>query len=318
MMRQTLAVDLGGTNLRVAIIGDDGTILAEHSSRTPVSGQRSEDLTDYIIYLLHRLMKSYALDQPSGIGISAAGPVDFMSGTLTTPPNLPYRDIPLKRLLSETFSIPVHILNDCHAGIIGETASGIMKDVRDGVYLTISTGIGAGVSSGGTLILGRAGNAAEVGHFRVDSTFNLACPCGYTGHWEGYASGRHIPRFFSQWCSIMGYPVPPALAGAGELFEKARSGDPVYEQFLDELSRINARGLSDIIVAYDPEVIVLDGSVIRFNQDLLLAPMLEYTEKYLPLPDIRLTALDGRAPLIGAGIIGAGLEHSPLRISTPV
>jgi glucokinase len=315
---QTLAVDLGGTNLRVAIIGDDGTILDERSSRTLRSGQVPENLTDRITGLLRELLESHGHFQPSGIGISAAGPVDFMSGTLTTPPNLPYRDIPLKKLLSETFSVPVHVLNDCHAGIVGETAYGSMKGVRDGVYLTISTGIGAGVSTGGTLMLGRDGNAAEVGHFVVDSTFNIPCPCGYNGHWEGYASGRHIPRFFSQWCRTNGYPEPPDPPSARELFDRARLGDPVYELFLDSLSRINARGLSDIIVAYDPDVIVLDGSVIRFNQDLILAPMLDYTERYLPLPDIRITALEGRAPLIGAGIIGSGLEHSPLRISFPV
>lgn len=315
MNRQTLAVDLGGTNLRVAIIGDDGTILAERSSMTLLSGQVPDNLTDRITGLLRELLESHGHFQPTGIGISAAGPVDFLSGTLTTPPNLPYRDIPLKKLLSETFSVPVHVLNDCHAGIIGETAYGSMKGVRDGVYLTISTGIGAGVSTGGALILGRDGNAAEVGHFMVDSTFNIPCPCGYNGHWEGYASGRHIPRFFSQWCRMNGYPEPPVPPSARELFDRARLGDPVYEQFLDSLSRINARGLSDIIVAYDPEVIVLDGSVIRFNQDLILAPMLDYTERYLPLPDIRITALEGRAPLIGAGIIGSGLEYSPLRIS---
>lgn len=316
-MVTTVAVDLGGTNIRAGLVRENGTIIDERVSGTPDCREGPAPLTDHLLCLLHRLFGENPGIKPSGIGISVAGPIDFMNGVLTNPPNIPCKNIPLKRILSEAFSTPVHMLNDCHAGIIGETAFGVLKDIQDAVYLTISTGIGAGVASGGNLVLGRAGNTAEVGHFGVDTSYNFPCPCGHTGHWEGYASGRNMPHFFTYWCRVHGHQIPDGPTDARELFERARRGDLLVESFLDDLSRINARGLSDIIVAYDPAVIVLDGSVIRYNHDLLLRPMLEYADRYLPLPDVKITALEGRAPLLGAGVIGSGLDNSPLGISLP-
>ncbi len=177
------------------------------------------------------------------------------------------------------------------------------------VYITFSTGIGGGVISSGRLVLGRDGNAAEIGHFHVDSTYNLACGCGGIGHWEGYASGRFIPRFFERWCATEGRaPVGIDASSAAGIFEAARGRDPVALDFMRALGEINGRGISDVIVAYDPSRIILDGSVVLKNEDLLLPNLLPYVDRFLPLPEIRLTALDGLAPLFGASVIARGYD----------
>jgi glucokinase len=155
------------------------------------------------------------------------------------------------------------------------------------VYLTFSTGIGAGIISDGHLLSGAGGNAGEVGHLFVDSQYRLPCGCGGYGHWEAYASGTGIPNFFRAFCD-----QPPEKSLTGIL------KDPLYREFTGELARINGRGLSSVIAVYNPDLIILDGPVAR-NYPSLLAGN-RYIEHYLELPEIRISALEGRAPLLGA------------------
>jgi glucokinase len=211
--------------------------------------------------------------------------------------------------LGDEFGVPVRLANDCHAGVLGEVAFGAGAGCRDLVYITLSTGIGGGVVSGGRLVLGRDGNAAEIGHFHVDDTWNLPCGCGGTGHWEGYAAGRFLPRFFARWCKGAGQPCPGAgNQSAAAIFSAARGGDPAARGFLGVLGEINGRGISDVIVAYDPSRVILDGSVILRNEDLILPYLLPHVDRFLPLPEIRLTALDGLAPLLGASVLARGYD----------
>jgi glucokinase len=179
------------------------------------------------------------------------------------------------------------------------------RDRDHAVYITLSTGIGGGVVSGGRILLGRAGNAAEIGHLHVDETYNLACSCGHSGHWEGYASGRRLPWFFATWCHHHGLTCRKP-GKAEDIFLSAREGTTDILRFLRELAVINARGISDVIVAYDPELVILDGAVMLANADILLPLVVESVDRYLALPDIALTRLEGDAPLLGASVIARG------------
>jgi glucokinase len=246
---------------------------------------------------------------PAAIGISAAGPIDHRKGAIVRPPNIPFREIPLVDPLGDEFGLPVRLTNDCHAGALGEVAFGAGAGCRNLVYITLSTGIGGGIVCNGRLLLGRDGNAAEIGHFHVDTAYGLPCGCGGAGHWEGYASGRFLPRFFARWCEFSGRTCGDAdPSSAAGIFAAARRGDPAALGFLEALGEINGRGISDVIVAYDPSLIVLDGSVVLRNEDLLLPFLLPHVDRFLPLPEIRLTALDGLAPLLGASILARGYE----------
>jgi glucokinase len=143
----------------------------------------------------------------------------------------------------------------------------------------------------------------------VDSTWNLPCGCGGTGHWEGYAAGRFLPRFFVRWCEVTGHsPGNVSVPSAEGIFAAARRGDPAASGFLEALGVMNGRGISAVIVAYDPSRIILDGSVILRNDDLLLPHLLPHIDRFLPLPEIRLTALDGLAPLLGASVLARGYD----------
>jgi glucokinase len=308
-MDHVIAIDIGATNTRVALVNGRGTICSSITSSTPSQGPSADIIASDLTLKIKRILEDSGDIPVSGIGISAAGPVDIHEGAIINPPNIPYPVIPLVQPLHDTFGVPVHMVNDCHAGVLGEYTYGGGSDTDNLLYITISTGIGAGAILNGRLILGRDGNACEIGHFIVDDRYNHRCGCGHFGHWEGFASGRHIPGFFRAYCEY--HTLSPAGCGgntAQEIFAAAGNGNPVALAFIEELGRINARGFSDVIVAYDPGVIILDGSVVLQNRDLILAPMLRYLDRYLKTPEFRFSALDGRAPLFGASVIAQGYE----------
>ncbi|HON81253.1 MAG TPA: ROK family protein [Methanoregulaceae archaeon] len=306
-MVRVVAVDLGATNTRVGVLDNGGIMLEKIEAKTPTGGADPAILTGFLTDMIGRVCGTGALRGFSGIGLSVAGPVDIRRRILLNPPNLPFRDVPLPGSLEEQFGIPVRMVNDCHAGLIGELSYGVARGRKNVVYITISTGIGGGVLADGRILLGRDGNAAEIGHFHVDDTYNLVCGCGHSGHWEGYASGKYLPWFFAQWCHYHGKPHwgPDT---AENIFHSAREGDDDVMRFLRDLARINARAVSDVIVAYDPELIVFDGSVIRSNADLLLPPIIDTVDRHLKVPDMLMTGLKGDAPLLGAGVIAQGYD----------
>jgi glucokinase len=308
-MNPVIAVDLGATNIRVAKISGDGIIEKRISSLTPAFPETPKDITDVIIGMVCSISGKNNDSDFDGIGICAAGPVNSHSGIVINPPNIALSVIPLTGPISKEFGLPVRLINDCPAGALGEMYFGDGRGCRDFVYITISTGIGGGVVSDGKILLGRNGNAAEIGHFHVDTRYNAICGCGCAGHWEAYASGRHIPDFFSHWCTENNLGLTGEWThSASGIFEAAQTGYPGINNFIDEFARINARGISDVIVAYDPSRIILDGSVIRNNSDLLLPHFNKYIDRFLPLPEIRISLLNGLAPLLGASVIARGYD----------
>jgi glucokinase len=300
--RAVLAVDIGATNTRVGLVDREGRVISAVTAKTPGHGDDPMIVVRQVKELAEGLLGPGGWEDAACIGISGAGPVDRGRGSLLHPPNIPFSEVPLKEPLAGWTGLPVTVLNDCHAGVIAERCYGAGKGCRDMVYLTLSTGIGAGVILGDRLILGHEGNAAEVGHFHVDSEFDLPCGCGYSGHWEGYASGRFLPRFFSAWwgkgLSLLSFD---AFTPEG-IFEAARNGDQVASAFLDRLSVINARGISDIIVAYNPALVVFDGSVALKNSRDVVDRAVPLIDRYLTLPRLEITPLGGSAPLIGAAV----------------
>jgi glucokinase len=200
--------------------------------------------------------------------------------------------------LEADFGVPVVLINDARAGALGEHAYGAGRGYGDMVYVTISTGIGGGVILDGRLLLGRGGNAGEIGHITVETRHGLVCGCGYPNHWEGYCSGRNLPRFYA----VERAPGDPEYATAGAIFAGARAGEPAATRFLEAVAVLNARALSTLVVAYEPERIVLDGGVVQAQADLLVGPAVARMEEFLPRPAVVVSALRGDAPLLGAAV----------------
>lgn len=297
-----LAVDLGATNMRAGLVREDGQILSLVTAPTPTHPKDADVIVRSLESLIVSAVSPAAISFVAGIGISTAGPVDPKKGEVVNPPNIPLSFIPLVEPLKERFGLPIRFMNDCHAGARGEAAFGAGRGVLNFVYLTISTGIGAGVYEQGRLLLGEDGNFAEVGHFVVETTWNLPCGCGGTGHWEGCGSGRFIPAFFLEWCRSSNHRSPfRNLSDAAAIFAAAAGGDPVAGEFVSELGKVEARGISLLIAAYDPSLIVIDGSVARNNWHIFETSVLPHVRSVSgKIPQMRLSPLGGNAPLLGA------------------
>jgi len=301
--RIVVAVDLGGTNVRIALVGEDGTMHGRASARTPREGSSGAAVTDRIVGLIRGLLPSQGVPAGSiaAIGVSSAGPLDICRGRVVRSPNMAFPEIEITGPLGDSFGLPVHLINDCRAGVLGERWMGAGRGCDNLVYITFSTGIGGGAVVDGRLLLGKDGNAGEIGHLIVDSRYHLRCGCGHEGHWEAYASGRFVPGFFSAWQKTAGCGPAGFDAGSAQaIFAAAHRGDPVALEFVEELGRINARGMSNVIVAYNPGMIVLDGPLVQHHEDLLLPAMHRHIDRYLSLPRIVVSTLSGRAPLFGA------------------
>jgi glucokinase len=174
---------------------------------------------------------------------------------------------------------------------------------RNLVYLTLSTGIGCGVISDGRLLEGLNGNAGEAGHFCVDTSYDLPCGCGGRGHWEAYASGSGMPQFYRAWYERHGSKPPTGKTYTPKtLCAAAHAGDPDAIAFFRDLAQINGRGLSTIIAAYAPELIIVGGPVATENPDLVVEQARRYVDRYLPMPEIVLSNADGMGPLMGAAV----------------
>lgn len=309
-MGKVIAVDLGASNIRTGLYENCRAIVDPVTFPTPRSPRNADEIVSLLTDRIRLLINTPGASEISGIGISAAGPVDHRNGSIVHPPNIPLAAIPLEKPLESEFGVPVRMINDCHAGIIGEVYSGSLTSEKNAVYLTISTGIGAGIISGGKILLGNRGNAGEAGHFFVDDRYQCTCGCGFPGHWEAYASGRFLPEFFVRWCKDNGISLEPEGHPAlpEQVFSQVRKDREKFGGFLDELGRINARGISDIVVAYEPATLILDGSVVRENADLILPFIETYADRFLPLPSIGISRLGGSAPLLGASVIALGYE----------
>lgn len=299
MEKICLALDIGATNLRIALINKQGKILKKVCQPTKRQGKDGKVITDQIIKLADSLVKKEPL--LSGVGIASAGPLDYKKGGIKNSPNIPFQFVPLLKPLSSTFGLPVSLLNDCLAAVWAEKIYGAGKNLENLVYVTISTGIGGGAIVNSHLLFGKNGNAVEVGHSIIEEKYNFLCSCGKgRGHWEGIASGNDIPRFFQAWLKKTKSKTNFKAKSAKDIFSAAKNKNRIALKFIEELGKINARALSNIIVAYDPELITLGGAVVLNNKELILKPIKKYIDRFLTPPKIKITPLGKDIVLLGA------------------
>ncbi|HPM53346.1 MAG TPA: ROK family protein [Methanoculleus sp.] len=301
-MTTVIAVDLGGTNLRAALIDSaDATILAHTAAPTPASGPSGDAITAAIIDRIETLLASAPGENATAIGVASAGPLDLDRGWVVNSPNIAFPVVEIVEPLSERFDLPVALINDARAGVLGEWWAGAARGSDNVVYVTLSTGIGGGAVVNGRLLLGATGNAGEIGHIPVDTRYNLTCGCGYKGHWEAYASAKNLPGFFAAWRKEADVRDVAFDAGSTRaILEAVREEDPVALAFMEALGQVNARGVSAVIVAYNPDIIVFDGPLARYHGDIVIRHMEPYIDRYLALPRLAVSELGGRSPLLGA------------------
>jgi len=304
-----VAVDIGATNIRVAIGGEKGLKAKRSDATDRLNGPEG------VPRQIARMIRSLGVE-PAAIGVGSIGPLDTKRGAIGATPNFAFKHIPIVAPLEAEFNVPVQIMNDCNAAVIGEHLYGAGKGLDNIFYVTLSTGLGGGAIVDGNPLNGKDGNAPEIGHLTLDPDSELVCGCGCRGHWEAYCSGANIPNF----ARILlrnrdleeGLLLKMVGGDLGKLtsemiFDAARrrDGDAVF--IVDEVGKANAVGFANIVNAFDPELITIGGSVAMNNPELIVEPIKRRIDKHLinRKPEIRLTPLGADVVLFG-GLAIAG------------
>jgi len=303
-----VGVDLGATNVR-AVVGDDSaTVLGSDERRTP-RGPNGIAVTEAVLSVVRNACREAGIDPTEAVaaGIGSIGPLDLAAGVVQGPANLPnvVERIPLTGPLSELLGTEeVYLHNDTNAGVIGERFHS-KRNPDDMVYVTISSGIGAGVAVDGNVLSGWDGNAGEVGHMTVDPHGFMTCGCGHDGHWEAYCSGNNIPEYARE---LHGedpvetvLPIEDPDFTAVDVF--AAAGEDVFaDHVIDQLAHWNAMGFANVIHAYAPLVVSVGGAVALNNPERVLDPIREKLAEmvFINVPEIRLTELGDDVVVKGA------------------
>ncbi len=318
-----IAVDIGATYTRVAIGDYSGTLLIKTLFETPKEGNEyslAKEIYRHASTLIARL--GIRREEIRGIGIGSIGPLNLREGAIVNTPNLPFKYIPLVQPLKKMFGIPTIILNDCSTAVVGEKHFGAGRGRDNLVYVTISTGIGGGAYVDGHLLIGKDGNAVEIGHMTVDPAGKIVCGCGRRGHWEAYSSGTGIPklvkayaeRIENDWKESTLYRMVSGdinRVAARDVYEAAKNNDNFSVAIVWEAEKFNAIGFANIINIYDPSLITVGGSVALNNVEFVVSPLKELVKEYAinRVPEIIPTPLGEDAVLKGALALALNLEE---------
>ncbi|MEM4848160.1 MAG: ROK family protein, partial [Ignisphaera sp.] len=270
MAKYVVGVDIGATWIRVALASADGNIVQKIITSTPREGDKYT-IANLILEIIKKEFKEY-VNSIESIGIGAAGPLDLAKGMVIGAPNVPIRTFELGSPLVEALRKPVIIANDCVVAVWGEKLFGLGRGKSNIVYITLSTGIGGGIVVNDILLLGKMGNAHEIGHMIVDVKGRMKCGCGGRGHWEAYASGANIPKFVSklleEWTlteeekksTVFKLYLENKLTSE-HVYKEAEKGDPLALKIVDEINKYNVAGFENVINIYDPEIIAVGGAI---------------------------------------------------------
>jgi len=307
-MASYVGVDLGGTNVR-AVVGDGtGAVRGTARAATP-AGPTGIAVTEAVLDVVRAACDDASV-QPRSVraaGIGSIGPLDLAAGAVTEPANLPdsVERIPLTGPVSELLDTDrVTLHNDTTAGVIGERFYSD-RSPDDMVYLTISTGIGAGVCVDGDVLTGWDGNAGEVGHLVVDAEGVMTCGCGRDGHWEAYCSGDNLPAYARHLHETENVstelPVSDAAFDAADLLGAVGS-DPLADRTAELVTEWNVLGLTNLVHAYAPLVVFVGGAVALENPATVVEPLRErLPERVMTnVPDVRPTTLGDDVVVRGA------------------
>ena len=293
-----LGIDIGGTAVKMGLLERDGSIRARREASVCFDGYRTPILTT-VLREAEAFLRETGTD-PEGIGVSATGQVDDRLGTVIgTNGAIPgYEGTCFRAALEERFSRPAHVLNDANAALLGETFIGRGRGCRDVLMVTLGTGVGGGVLTGGRLLRGRRGLAGELGHFSMDFQ-GIPCTCGRRGCYERYASTTALMAL-----ARAAAADPDALPDGRAFFRRVREGDSVLREVLDRWLDQVAAGLIGLGHIFNPELILIGGGVSA-QEELLIAPLRDRVRRGL-MPrfgeDCRLeaAALGNDAGMIGA------------------
>ena len=308
-MKTYIGIDLGGTNIKGALVNEQGEIIRQSACPTHAE-QGVEAVTATIADMIRDLAKG---EDIAGVGLGYPGIVDDKCGTVVYACNLGWINYDVRSALKKLTGFSVRLVNDANAAALAEVVAGAAKGAESAVVVTLGTGVGGGVVIGGRLLTGYTGAASELGHMTIVAD-GVPCACGRKGCFEAYASATALIRMTDE--AMSAHPESAMHQIAAELggvdgrtaFTAQQAGDPIGEEVVKEYVHYLSIGIANIVNIFFPEVVALSGGVANQGENLL-APLRRevsqqeygaaYTAKH---PRLVCCTLGNTAGMIGAAM----------------
>jgi glucokinase len=293
-----LGIDLGGTLVKLALVGPAGRVVSLKEVETVLNPRD-------LISRLKRAAEPWRLKGLRGTGVGVAGDVDPVKGAVRFAPNLKWKNVPIRSLLRKAgFPAPVHVENDATAAAWGAYHGELKKRTENLIVLTLGTGVGGGLVLDRRLYRGSTGTAGELGHITVDPGGPL-CGCGNRGCLEAYLGGIHLVRWAKAEMLRRKRKAPADLTPFS-LFQAARRGDPAARALWNRAGWALGIGLASLINIFNPDTILLTGGVAGAHPLFLPAARREIAKRAFLTPR-RAVFLRVFPQSKNLGVIGAAL-----------
>ena len=309
-----IGIDLGGTNIAVGLVNEEGRIIAKTETPTLASRPYQELIKD-MAACAKKVMEEAKIteDELRSIGVGIPGVAD-KDGMVIFCTNLGWRNVPLRAELQQYINKPVYMDNDATVAGWAEYQAGVSRGTDSSVFMTLGTGLGGGIVMNGKIWAGAHGAGSELGHLVIEVD-GVPCTCGKRGCAERYCSATAIIRMAREACAdAPNCLIMRAVEGdmdkinAKAVFDAAKEGDSVAMQVFNRFVKYLAIAINNVISFIDPDMIILGGGVSRagdFLLDAVKAALPEYLfYPTLKQPELRIASLGNDAGIIGAALLG--------------
>ncbi len=312
-----IGVDLGGTNLRTALVDHNGEILDKHKEAT----RAADGWKKIVERLIDNIKRQQGIGMEKGVhvsavGVGAPGVILVDKGIVVKSPNFPdWNNLPLKAELEKALNVPVFIENDANAAALGEMWRGAGKDSKSMILLTLGTGVGGGIVLGSKIWHGADGMAGEIGHMTLIPD-GRQCTCGNTGCLEMYVSARGIVQSYRDELERQKQPGVSVLKEitSEKVYQDAREGDAVARRVMKEMGRMLGIGIASLINIFNPEMVVIGGGVKDAWPLFIGATHEEVMKRAFQVPAERTlivpSSLGDNAGMIGAAAVALELQNT--------
>ncbi|OPA76316.1 glucokinase [Paenibacillus selenitireducens] len=262
-----VGVDLGGTAIKVGICDEQGQLLNTYEGPTETE-KGTETIIDNIVKYVHLIVEqsTYTWEQVGGVGAGLAGFMDLKEGIILHSPNLPFRNVPIRAILSERLGKPVRVDNDANVAALGEAWSGAGQGVANCVCYTLGTGVGGGIIIDGKIYQGFSGVAGELGHMAVIPDLEaIQCGCGKMGCLETVSSATGIIRMAKDAVQRGDRTSLSTLEHmmAKDVFDAAKAGDEVAARIVNRAAFYLGKAMSAVAMVLNPERFIIGGGVSK-------------------------------------------------------
>jgi glucokinase len=312
--RYVVGVDIGGTNVVVGTMPEDGSAMHGLRKERTRTGDGADAVVAQVARMVHdsidEARRTVGAVDVAGVGIGAPGPLDTTRGIVLLTPNLGWRNFPLRDRVSQAVGLPAALDNDANCAVFGEWWRGAAAGGHIVVGLTIGTGIGGGIVLDGKIFHGASDIAAEFGHMTIDST-GRRCKCGNYGCLEAYASGTAIAERAREGVEAGAQSRLPEYAGgdlaavtAHIVYDAARDGDEYALEVIKDTARFMGAGVANLINIFNPEVVVICGGVTAAGARLF-DPLRAEVQRRAFRPAVEVCRIVPGALIGTAGVYGA-------------